>query len=68
MDCSRNTITEQALIRSTFKEYYSELYQAECQSQEHKVAEFLTDIPLPKLSAPDRDELDQFRTKILTAI
>lgn len=57
-DSSGNVISEQALISSAFKEYYSKLYQAECQYQEHKVAEFLMNTPLPKLSALERDYLE----------
>ncbi len=67
---SGNIITEQALISSAFKEYYSKLYQTESQPQEHKVAEFLMNIPLPKLSASERDELEApvRDIEILTAI
>lgn len=69
-DSSGNITAEQALISSAFKEFYSKLYQAECQQQEHKIVDFLEDIPLPKLSTLDRDELEApvRGTEILTAI
>lgn len=57
-DSNGNLVTEQSKINGAFREFYSNLYQAECHTPMHKMEEFVNNISLPSLSIQDSLELE----------
>lgn len=51
-------INDQKLINHAFKDFYSNLYQAECTVQDHSLDHFLKNVPLPVLNVTQKDELE----------